>query len=250
MHAVALPHGSLHLGDALPLLQSLPDQSVDMLLTDPPYSSGGLWARDRTKTTTTKYTRRGGVTSTLGAFEGDNRDQVGLALWMHLWLSDCYRVLREGRVAALFTDWRQLPLIPAVLQSAGFIFRGIIPWDKGHARPQLGRFVAQAEYVVWASKGPIPKGDRIYPGLYRYSPPHASRRTHQTEKPVALLRDLMAICPAGGTVLDLFAGSGSTGIAALQTGRRFIGCEITPHYHAVAAANIQAATNAQERNAA
>ena len=57
---------------------------------------------------------------------------------------------------------------------------------------------------------------------------------HPAEKPVKLLRCLIAKTAEGGTVLDPFMGSGTTGVACLQTGRKFIGVEISPEYHAIA----------------
>ena len=58
------------------------------------------------------------------------------------------------------------------------------------------------------------------------------------QKPVALMRDLMAIAPEGGVVLDPFMGSGSTGVACAETGRSFVGVEMTEHYYSVARARI------------
>ncbi|MFN3595162.1 MAG: DNA methyltransferase, partial [Thiobacillaceae bacterium] len=54
------------------------------------------------------------------------------------------------------------------------------------------------------------------------------------EKPLGLMRDLVQICPPGGTVLDPFQGSGTTGVAALMEGLRYIGIEAVEHYHRVA----------------
>jgi site-specific DNA-methyltransferase (adenine-specific) len=64
----------------------------------------------------------------------------------------------------------------------------------------------------------------------RHSPPNKTTRIHRTEKPVALIADLLRLAPEGATVLDPFAGSGSTGEACLKTGRNFIGIELERHY--------------------
>lgn len=74
-----------------------------------------------------------------------------------------------------------------------------------------------------------PAGPRAFHGM----PPGADR-IHQTEKPVDLLKPWCELAPLGGLILDPFAGSGSTGEAALLTGRRFLGMELTAHYAEVA----------------
>ena len=78
-------------------------------------------------------------------------------------------------------------------------------------------------------------------GKLHLPPPKAKTRLHIAEKPVALLRDLMAIAPEGCTVLDPFMGSCSCGVACAETGRRFVGVEMTEHYYAVARDRLAAA---------
>lgn len=92
-----------------------------MVLTDPPYSSGGRSAQERTTaTTTTKYVQSGSKAGTPD-FEGDNRDQRSYGFWCSLWLGQCHRIAREGAVACVFTDWRQLPITMDALQAGGWI---------------------------------------------------------------------------------------------------------------------------------
>jgi site-specific DNA-methyltransferase (adenine-specific) len=248
----------LYGGDGLAVLAALPDASVDALVTDPPYSSGGMVRSDRTgvssdrKYLTSPRTHQAATTDgTPGgagaggvAFSGDNRDQRGYAYWCALWLGQAARVVRPGGLGMLFTDWRQLPTTTDALQAGGWVWRGIVPWVKplGRARPQAGRFSAQCEYVVWGSVGPLPLRpgvDPALPGFYHSAAPR--EREHLTQKPLDLLQDLLALVPAGGTVLDPFMGSGTTGVAAVATGRRFVGAEQVPHYAAVAERRIRAA---------
>ncbi len=230
---------TLHEGDALAWLAALPTGHADALISDAPYSSGGAFRGDRTSGTTIKYATAGFSGALLPDFAGDNRDQRGLAFWATLWLSEALRVTRPGGVCALFSDWRTLPLMTDVLQAGGWVWRGIVPWAKpfSRARPQPGRFSAQCEYVVWGSHGPMPLRfgvDPPLPGWFEGQAPRGTAREHPTEKPLNVLRELVRICPPGGLVLDPFAGSGTTGLAALAEGRRFAGCEITPHYAALA----------------
>lgn len=224
---------TLYRADALAVLAALPDASVDAIVTDPPYSSGGFTRADRTASTRTKYVDSD-AQHALKDFEGDNRDQRGYGYWMALWLSEALRVVKPGGVALLFTDWRQLPMTSDSLQAGGFVWRGLVPWAKINARPMAGRFTSQCEYVIWGSRGSmgLDFADACLPGFYQANPPRD--REHITQKPLSVMRDLVKIAPKGGTVLDLFMGSGTTGIAAVLEGRRFIGSELTEHYAQVA----------------
>ncbi|UXV85952.1 site-specific DNA-methyltransferase [Xanthomonas oryzae pv. oryzae] len=224
-------------GDALTILPTLEANSFDALITDPPYASGGLTAAARARPPSTKYCRDGGHAD----FVGDERDQRSHLKWMHLWLSECARVLKDGAPVLLFTDWRQLPLTTDALQIAGFTWRGITVWDKTEGvRPQLGRFRNQAEYIVWGSKGNMPLDRRapVLPGVIRESVRKADKH-HLTGKPTELMRQLVRICETGGRVLDPFAGSGTTLIAAEIEGFNFTGIELTSHYLKVAADRIR-----------
>ncbi len=73
------------------------------------------------------------------------------------------------------------------------------------------------------------------PGFYEAQPLPARTRQHLAEKPLSVMRALVRIVPAGGIVLDPFMGSGTTGVAALREGRRFLGVEISDSF-------LQAAT--------
>lgn len=214
-------------GDALALLRSLPDSSVDALVTDPPYSSGGAKASHRQRTPNDKYAS--GKNAKLPTFFGDNRDQRSFALWCSLWMAECIRVCKPGAPAIVFSDWRQLPLVTDVFQCGGWVWRGLVVWAKPAARPQRGRFTAACEYVVWGSKGPMPsKGLPTLPGFYVESAPR--KRVHITQKPVNLMGSLLKIVPLGGVVLDPFCGAGTTGVAAVQQGLRFLGLELSEDY--------------------
>lgn len=115
-------------GDSLPVLAALPPRSIDAVITDPPYSSGGLFRGDRAKSTDRKYTLAGGR----GArpdFQGDVRDQ----------------------------RWRQAGATQDAIQCAGWILRGMVPWDKGEgSRPVPGGFRQSCEFVHWATVGALP----------------------------------------------------------------------------------------------
>lgn len=225
-----LPEGcELIRGDALRVLEDLPECSVDLILADPPYSSGGLFRGDRTVRTGSKYVSTGSSRQAIADFDGDTRDQRSYLAWSTLWLSEAWRTLRPGRACAVFTDWRQLPTTTDAIQAAGFVWRGICVWDKIGGRPLLGIANGQAEYIVWGTRGRLDLGHDIYlPNIIRAGIGHGERELHQTPKPVELLAQLTMLAPADGLIVDPFAGSGSTLIAARRTGRRVLGVELNP----------------------
>lgn len=225
---------TLYKGDSLSILRALPTASVDVVVTDPPYSSGGFTRADRSEGTTAKYTITG-TERKFPEFFGDNRDQRSFVLWCSLWLAECFRVTKPGGYLLCFTDWRQLPCVTDAVQAGGWIWRGIAVWDKTEGtRPQMGWFRAQAEYVITASHGPMGKEqDRpvrvCLPGVFRENVKSAEKE-HTTAKPLALMQRLLEVVPPGGVVLDPFAGSGTTLLAAKNLGMRAIGCEMSEEY--------------------
>lgn len=237
-----MPTWTLHRGDALALLHNLPSGSVSATITDPPYNSGGMTASQRTSDTARGKYVSGDAQHQLPDFDGDTRDQRGYTVWMTLVLGQCYRITRHGGPLLVFTDFRQLPATSDALQAAGWTWRGIVPWHKPIARPCKGGFKRACEYVLWATKGPVDAArNPIYlPGLFSASQPRGSNRHHITQKPDELMTELVKICVPEGTVLDPFSGSGSTGVAALASGRSFVGIELSE----------QIATTAGERLAA
>lgn len=232
---------ALILGESLKVLAQMAPGSFDALVTDPPYSSGGLHMGARQQAPSAKY-QQGGSQMLHQDFLGDHRDQRSHLLWMTLWLSECWRVLKEGSPVCLFSDWRQLPTTTDALQAAGFAWRGVAVWDKTEGvRPQLGRFRAQAEYIVWGSKGSMPLDRKVpvLPGVIR-EPIRKADKHHMTGKPTDLMRQVVRICEPGGRILDPFAGSGTTLVAAALEGYEWFGCELTSHYHRVACERLKA----------
>jgi site-specific DNA-methyltransferase (adenine-specific) len=247
--AVIKPNWTLHQGDCLPYLRSLPDQSIDLLVTDPPYCSGGSSARTRAQDPKEKYAvQRADVPS----FEGDTLDQRAFLTWCGLWLAEAKRLLKPGAAIVCFIDWRQYPTLSDAIQIAGFIWRGAAAWDKTEGRARPAPIRAQCEYLLWGTKGE--KSEHLkktcVPGAFRQMLP-SDERKHLTPKPISVLRQLVQLAPSGGVVLDPFTGGGSTGLAALQEGRSFVGCELSPHYAQVARERLTAlAPEASPENSA
>jgi site-specific DNA-methyltransferase (adenine-specific) len=240
---------ALERGEAYALLRQLPDACVDAVITDPPYSSGGQFRSDRMQGTADKYTRNG-TKIERAPFHGDNRDQRAFLGWCTLWLSECLRIAKPGAPLVMFADWRQVPIATDAVQAGGWIWRGLAAWDKTEgARPTMGNFRAQCEYMIAAGSGARDEERDLevgcLPGVFRH-PVLQADKFHPTGKPTALLLDLVKVCRPGGLVLDPFAGSGTTLVAALRTGRRAIGFELSAEYSSLATERLNA--EASERD--
>lgn len=223
-------------GRAQRVLQHLPENSIQMVLTDPPYGSGatGTIARSRASTSE-KYTNR--KNNSLPEFHGDSvlpdkwrRDTEAVFF-------ECHRVLEPGGYALAFSDWRALTSMLDMLGDIGFCIASVCVWDKGRAtRPTQNGFRAQSEFIICAKKpGKQLREPVVYlDGVFRHPVVPGASRRHLVEKPVELLAQLVEACPPGGTVLDPYQGAGSTGVATIKSGRRYIGVESVEHYHRVA----------------
>lgn len=232
----------VYLGDSLVVLPDLLPDSVDLVVADPPYNSGGRTMSDRTQVSARDKYVTGDAQHQLADFGGDNRDQRSYVVWLSLILAECLRVTRPGASLLVFTDWRQLPATSDALQVGGWLWRGVIAWHKPIHRPRQGGFAAACEYLLWGSNGPVDatRNPVYLPGLYSASQPRGAKRRHITEKPPELLNELVKVCVPGGIVMDPFAGSGSTGVAALTSGRSFVGIEMSDHYADVARQRLNA----------
>lgn len=238
----------LHQGDCLKILPTLPDQSVDAVITDAPYSSGGMFRGDRMQSTETKYAgfspnaEDWRPSSEYPEFTGDNRDQRAFLHWCALWIGECQWILKPGGLFFMFTDWRQLPTTTDAIQAGGLVWRGITVWDKGIGRPVKGRFRNHLEFVCWASNGGMAEALDVYPSSIFYAAPPTSRdRVHRTEKPVELIAGLLGLLAGDLVILDPFMGSGTTGVACVRLGRTFIGIELSRAYFEIAEKRIASA---------
>lgn len=223
----AAPGCALYHGESLRLLRQFPEASVDAAIADPPYCSGGFSIGEKAQDPRKKYCQDGNDCGR-PSFGGDTRDQRSFRMWGALWTTELRRVVRVGGYCLIFTDWRQLPTVTDLLQAGGFVWRGVIAWNKGaQARaPHKGYFRHQCEYVVWGTNGPCPKAVHAgpFPGCHDEHVRQADK-FHMTGKPTPLMCRLVECVPPGATVLDPFAGSATTGVACALTGRKFIGIE-------------------------
>lgn len=237
---------AVYLGDAMRLLTR--DLGLfDALITDPPYSSGGRTSRERQASPVHKYVQAGPAQRRAHniSFSGDNRDQRSWGYWLTMSLARAAPLIKSGGYIMCFSDWRQLPTCSDAFQAAGFVWRGLIVWDKTlSARPpHKGFFRHQCEYIVWGTKGDFILADARgpWPGCIsqRVDP---AKKLHLTGKPIEVMDMLVQCVAPGGAVLDPFMGSATTGVAALKRGCRFVGIECDPHYYAVALQRLREKT--------
>jgi DNA modification methylase len=212
------PNWTLHRGDCLQGLATLPDLSVDVTLTDPPYSRD-LYSRHRSNkhNVAQQGNRMRLASNSIGAID-DMLDEVAAQL---------LRVTRRWIV--VFSDQEITHRWRAAFAKA-YVRTGI--WVKPDAMPQVsGDRPAQGYEAATIAHG---AGERLRwngggrPAVWVYATCHGLERAdHPSPKPLALMRQLVAdFSDAGEIILDPFAGSGTTGAAALRLGRRFIGWEL------------------------
>jgi len=212
-------------GDALDVMVSLnlnAETQVDAIITDPPYSSGGALRSDRMRSVTDKY-EQSDTKRSLPTFEGDHRDQRGYLAWSHLWMSLARTITKPGGDLFAFTDWRQLPTVSDALQSAGWIWKGVGVWHKKFGRPQKGTFSGAHEFIVHGVNGPRDPVERYAAGVFTESTP--ADKIHLSQKPLPVMEWLLHLTAPNALILDPFAGSATTLVAAKKMQRRAIGIE-------------------------
>jgi len=219
----------LHQGDCLDVLPTLADNSVDAVVTDPPYGIGyaSNWK-----------TKLGGMHRINGASFGADEFNAG-------WVTDVYRVLKRDSYLFCFTRWDMLQRWLNEFKAVGFEPVQRLVWDKCHWKMgDLQNYGSQVEDVLLLRKGkPVmfAGGMGRRGNMFRYSSAFLpeGQEDHPTQKPVNLLRQyVLDSTSPGDTVLDPFMGSGTTGVACRMEGRRFIGIELDPAYFAIAQRRI------------
>jgi DNA modification methylase len=219
---------TLYLGDCREILPTL--GKVDAVVTDPPYSSGG-------------YQESGKSAGSIGV-RGDAKiafDNLSTRGYGRL-VREVLNLAPTADEALIFTDWRMWINTFDALEDSAFRVRAMIVWDKGNAG--LGAaWRGQHELIGYGKKTNVAPGSPSAGNVIRAS--RTGNENHPTEKPVDLLESLIKVSP-GETILDPFMGSGTTGVAAVKLGRKFIGIEIEPKYFDIACKRIQAALDAPD----
>lgn len=212
---------TIYHGDCFDLLHCL--SGIGAVVTDPPYSSGGMFRGDRALSTTEKYVNSDTM-AYRPEFAGDNRDQRSFLAWASLWLNAARNASEPGAVLTSFIDWRQLPVLTDAVQAGGWTWRNLATWWKPGCRMQKGRFSSSAEYVIYATNGPVKDGAGSPQNVH--SCKIDGERDHIAQKPSQVMRWILQVVPPAAVVLDPFMGSGATLQAAKDLGFRAIGIDV------------------------
>jgi len=207
------PNIELKLGDCLEKMKTLPSESVDLVLTDPPYTSPTIHAFGR------KSVYRLSDLAIQEFYFGEIKRE-----WLRIlkpsapilvFCDDIYSAVLIG----LFYDWHQ---------------KNLIVWDKG--RIGMGNpFRKQHELIFYANRTSLAINKTNLTHLPSIIKEPINKQHHGAEKPIGLLKKLIdGLTQPNALVLDPFMGSGSTGLACKELGRSFIGIELDPTYFNVA----------------
>lgn len=211
-------------GDAVSVLASFETHCVDLVVTDPPYLC--------------RYRDKSGRT-----LANDDNPAAVLPVYAEL-----YRVLKQDSYCISFYGWNAIDQFSAAWTQAGFRTVGQIVWPKPYA--SNARFLQyQHESAFLLAKGRPVLPDTPIPDVQPWA--YSGNRNHPTEKAVAILEPLIeCFSRPGDVVLDPFAGSGSTTVAAALAGRRAIGIELEERYCDLARRRLAGVRRYQETRAA
>ncbi len=233
-------------GDAIDIINELPDESIDLVFADPPYnlSNGG-------------FTCHAGKRVSVDKGEWDKSRGIDEDYKFHYnWIEACYRALKPNGTLWVSGTYHSIYACGFALQSQGWHLLNEICWYKPNAAPNLAcrMFAASHETLLWARKTKkarhkfnyefvkkakwegdfIKKPGKQMRSLWAINTPKTSEKKygkHPTQKPEALLERIILACSdEGDIVLDPFCGSATTGVAALQHNRRFVGIDSEKDY--------------------
>ncbi len=221
---MTLPMNQIIHSDCAEALKSFSDSSIDFILTDPPYLAN---YRDRSGRT---VVNDGGKADFLSAF------------------SDLYRVLKPNSFCVCFCGWNRVDEFFAAWRSAGFRPAGHIVWEKQYtSSSSFLQYRHEQAYLLVKGRPARPAKPLADVQPWHYS----GNREHPTEKAVSILTPLVrTFSKPGAIVLDPFAGSGSTAVAAALTGRSYIGIELDGRYCRQARARLAGVGKYTARKAA
>lgn len=210
-------------GDCLAILPTLESGSVPLIVADPPYGIG-------------YHSNR---------YEDKNPHAPVANDWDFdpgRFFAECERVLRDGGATYIFCRWDVLPLWLPHLNGSGLKVKNVIAWvkDNWSAGDLEGNFGNQYEQVIFATKGRHKRRGRRWSNVWEFPRVSHTKMLHPTQKPVPMLeRAILASSDPGDLVVDAFAGSGSTGEACVNAGRRVLLIDVDPKMLAIAARRLR-----------
>lgn len=228
---------TLYQGNSMQILCQLQEQ-VDMIFADPPYflSNGGKKIQGRRMVSVDKG-------------DWDKAESIGsIDQFNQEWIDACKPLLKDNGTIWVCGTFHNIYSVEKCLKNAGFQIINIVTWQKSDPTPTWGElhFNFSSEYIIWARKNPKSKhyfnyelmkqlnGGVLMPDVWKLPTVGMWEKTcgkHPTQKPLRLLnRIILASTRVGEVILDPFAGSCSTGIAANLLGRKFIGIDQSEEY--------------------
>ena len=220
--------------DCLKELKKIPNKSIDLILTDPPY----IISRE------TNFNKGGGDEAKYGSISMDFGEWDKEPLELETLMKEWYRVLRDGGTMIVFYDIFKMQEIYDLANKYKFKQPRIGIWDKTNTVPinaKINYLSNCREYFISFCKGKKATFNSYYDkAFYQYPIVGGKERTiHPTQKPILLMEDLIKVnSNEGDVVLDCFMGSGTTGVAAVKNNRNFIGIEIDSVYFDIAKERI------------
>ena len=217
-------------GDCIELLPKIPDSSIDAIITDPPYFLG----------------------MTHNGQKGCFNDLAICKPFYKKLFTEYKRVVKPDGCVYFFCDWRSYafyyPIFDSVLGA-----KNMLVWDK---QAGAGNFYTyQHELIIFTTKRNafnVKRAYSIISGIRSFSTGAKKtngEKVHPTQKPIELIEKFIRdSTDAGDTVLDSFAGSGTTGVACINTGRKFIGMELDDQYFNIAKQRIEKALTEKQQN--
>lgn len=221
----------LYNGDAIAKLKKIPSESIDLICTDPPYR---ITARGC-------HGNSGGMLASKIGMEGRIFDHNDVNV--EDYAPEFYRVLKDGTHCYVMCNHTNLQHMLNTFSSVGFHFTKCLIWDKGNKI--MGTFyMSQFEYILFFRKGKAKKinhcGTADILSVPNKKTKADGKNIHDTEKPVKLMKILIENSTLEREcVLDPFMGIGSTGVAAVELNRNFIGMEIDERYYTYAKQRIR-----------
>ena len=211
-------------GDCLERMEGIPDGSIDMILTDPPY---GMDFQSNRRVVKDKFSK----------IENDKNVD-----WLPELLQGCYRAMADNSAIYCFCSWHKIDIFKQEIEKL-FKIKNVIVWVKNnHGSGDLkGAYAPKHEFVIYAHKGRSLFRDKRMPDVMEYPKTHSSKLQHPTEKNTDMLELFIRNnSDEGQTILDPFMGSGSTGVACKNLNRKFIGIELDEEYFKIAQDRISA----------
>ena len=247
---------NLYNDDCLNVLSELPDESVDLVVTDCPYKivAGGVTIEERKDEVSgilRKRAKSDGTACSNKCIKTDIDNMPSAVrkgkMFEHNeisfsdWLPDVFRVLKNGSHCYIMINGRNLTELQIAAEKVGFKFVNLLAWRKNNMTPNK-YYMQQLEFILLLRKGKARNINDMGTSNCLDIPNIIGNKKHPTEKPIDLMRVFIENSSnENDLVLDPFMGSGTTGVACINTNRNFIGVELDEQYFKIAQDRIKQA---------